>query len=672
MKSIRTGILLSSLGLAIAGSAQAATITVNTLTDDGAGDCTATCTLRDAIATATAGDTIAVDVSGTIILDSAKGEIVLDKDLTLAGRGKALTSVSGNDLIRIFNATAGSIEIRELTLEHGLSKGADASGPTGGAFNGEGGAVRIGENATVVLKDVTLANNKAVGGNGGNAYEGAGGGGGGVGGNGAGYAGTRGDGSYGGGGAGASFGGLSSGGTGGFGAGGGGGQSSGAGGTPGTGGGAGGGGVGNGYGGGGGGAGFGGAIYVEGALGLLDVDFIDNEARGGNGGTNHNNAGGGGGGAGMGSAIFSRGDAVTGTVCILRGVTFAGGVVAGGYGSTRAGSGSGLETSTGMYEAGSSACPMTATDVDAEAATARQTEQTILFSASVMPAAVTGYVTFQVKDPAGNVIGAPVSAPTYAGRAFAFYALPATTAGEYTIEATFENAYGVHAGSSAMATLTLTPAPIVFRTSFLGISSTCPVGGALVESGHDDGLPTGIEFDGILQDGEVDTTEALCPEEGEPDAVLKVETVLEAGDEACPHGGTLIEVGVDDGRNGSVEGDGELQDGEIAQSTVVCKDAPVVLTRETAIEAGDEACPHGGTLLEAGVDDGRNGSTAGDGVLQDGEVGESAAVCNEAPVTTPAPAGDEGGCASSPGAQGAWPLVVLLALLWLRARRQQA
>jgi CSLREA domain-containing protein len=39
-------------------TAQAATITVNSLADPGSGNCTTTCTLRDAIATASANDEI--------------------------------------------------------------------------------------------------------------------------------------------------------------------------------------------------------------------------------------------------------------------------------------------------------------------------------------------------------------------------------------------------------------------------------------------------------------------------------------------------------------------------------------------------------------------------------------------------------------------------------------
>lgn len=81
---------------AIASSAQAATHTVTTLDDAGAGS------LRAAIAQAISGDTIVFDTSleGTVLLDSALP--ALDFDLTIEGPGADVIGVSGEGVTRVF------------------------------------------------------------------------------------------------------------------------------------------------------------------------------------------------------------------------------------------------------------------------------------------------------------------------------------------------------------------------------------------------------------------------------------------------------------------------------------------------------------------------------------------------------------------------------------------
>jgi hypothetical protein len=75
------------------------------------------------------------------------------------------------------------------------------------------------------------------------------------------------------------------------------------------------------------------------------------------------------------------------------------------------------------------------------------------------------------------------------------------------------------------------------------------------------------------------------------------------------------------------------------------------------------AAPFGGSLIEVGVDDGSDGGTAGNGVLEDGEVDASSTDCNgegivDAPSLTPpeGPAGtarlDLSGGAGSTAAGG--------------------
>lgn len=129
---------------------------------------------------------------------------------------------------------------------------------------------------------------------------------------------------------------------------------------------------------------------------------------------------------------------------------------------------------------------------------------------------------------------------------------------------------------------------------------------------------------------------------------------VEPGEE-CAAGGVRIETGIDENRDGTLDAD------EVTSSDVVCEgeEPPAqsgVATRTTELSEGDADCPYGGTRLDAGLDDGAGGGTAGDGVLQDGEVDASSFVCEPAPYT-PEPVEPPSGPAGAftitmPGGQG--------------------
>lgn len=99
--------------------------------------------------------------------------------------------------------------------------------------------------------------------------------------------------------------------------------------------------------------------------------------------------------------------------------------------------------------------------------------------------------------------------------------------------------------------------------------------------------------------------------------------VLAAGED-CANGGVLVSTGVD------ANGDGVLQDDEVATSEPVCDGASAssALLTTTPLEVGDPTCADGGSKIEAGLDDGDPGGTANDGVLQPEEVDSTEFLCN--------------------------------------------
>jgi hypothetical protein len=108
--------------------------------------------LRGEIAAAASGDTItfADSLAGqTITLDAAKGQLELSKDLTINGLGADQLTISGNDLIRVFQIDRGATDtITGLTIANGKN----IFGGGGGIFNNGG---------TLTLDHTTLSGNHA-------------------------------------------------------------------------------------------------------------------------------------------------------------------------------------------------------------------------------------------------------------------------------------------------------------------------------------------------------------------------------------------------------------------------------------------------------------------------------------------------------------------------------
>lgn len=154
-----TRVLLVAL-LLLPGALSAATRTVTTLADSGAGS------LRGTINASADGDTIvfASVVRGTIRLTS--GELVIDKRLSIIGPGAAALAISGNNSSRNFNIRPnGNVDIYGLTIAEGLALGANGIGPQQSGKDGFGGG--IFNEGRLKLFDCMIATNRAQGGRGG-------------------------------------------------------------------------------------------------------------------------------------------------------------------------------------------------------------------------------------------------------------------------------------------------------------------------------------------------------------------------------------------------------------------------------------------------------------------------------------------------------------------------
>lgn len=152
----------------------------------------------------------------------------------------------------------------------------------------------------------------------------------------------------------------------------------------------------------------------------------------------------------------------------------------------------------------------------------------------------------------------------------------------------------------------------------------CAAGGTRIDSGIDD------DRDGVLDAAEIDSTAYLC--DGEAGAATLVTTTPIVAGVTCPAGGVRVDHGVDDDRNGT------LEQGEVDSSVVVCNGVdgangepgeagpagPPGLASliTTTAEPSGSNCASGGVRIDHGVDD------DGNGALATGEIDGTSYVCN--------------------------------------------
>jgi hypothetical protein len=142
--------------------------------------------------------------------------------------------------------------------------------------------------------------------------------------------------------------------------------------------------------------------------------------------------------------------------------------------------------------------------------------------------------------------------------------------------------------------------------------ANCPAGGVAVESGAD------ANHDSLLQPGEVTATNYVCSAAAAN--LVAVRTVPEPAGTNCANGGTAVESGIDDNR------DGVLQAGEVDSTAYVCTGEPAAPGSlvNVATEPMGTNCPAGGLRVDTGAD------VNSDHVLEVGEVTASNYVCNGA------------------------------------------
>lgn len=127
-------------------AAMAATLIVDTTSDEGDGSCAdGDCSLRDALASASGGDMIQFTVTGTITL--TLGELVIDRNLMIEGPGADRLTISGNNSSRVFKISSGvTAMISGLTISNGAA-------PIGGGI--------LNDHGTLTITNSTIAGNSA-------------------------------------------------------------------------------------------------------------------------------------------------------------------------------------------------------------------------------------------------------------------------------------------------------------------------------------------------------------------------------------------------------------------------------------------------------------------------------------------------------------------------------
>ena len=136
-----------------ANTAHAATLTVTIFHDENDTVCDSSCSIRDAIAQAVNGDDITI-LPGTYTLSATNGALAVAKNLTFNGDNATTTFIDAQNTSRVFNVTAGTVTLNNLTLQNGVE------------VNGAGMFIS-GLSTSVTLNSAVVISNTASGSGGG-------------------------------------------------------------------------------------------------------------------------------------------------------------------------------------------------------------------------------------------------------------------------------------------------------------------------------------------------------------------------------------------------------------------------------------------------------------------------------------------------------------------------
>ena len=106
--------------------------------------------------------------------------------------------------------------------------------------------------------------------------------------------------------------------------------------------------------------------------------------------------------------------------------------------------------------------------------------------------------------------------------------------------------------------------------------ANCTSGGKKIEVGLDDGMPTGTARNGMLEAGEVDSTSYVC-NGAAGTGTSGFNSLVLISDEAagvnCGNGGKRLQTGLDDGQPSGTAGNGTLETAEVDATHFVCNGA---------------------------------------------------------------------------------------------------
>jgi hypothetical protein len=146
----------------------------------------------------------------------------------------------------------------------------------------------------------------------------------------------------------------------------------------------------------------------------------------------------------------------------------------------------------------------------------------------------------------------------------------------------------------------------LIKTTVVNPGAECETGGVLIESGLDE------DANGTLDPSEVTSSNYVCNGVNGLNALVSVENI--SSNESCPNGGVVLRSGQDTNVNGI------LDESEVISTVFICDGVESLIRVEQ--EAAGANCATGGLMVLTGMD--QNGND----ILDDNEVSNTLYVCN--------------------------------------------